>query len=110
MLISYSCVEQIRKRLGANPVPIQLPIGAEENFEGVVDLIIMKAIYWNEEDKGMTFEEREIRRRYARQIVKNGVKKWLKLLLKPEELMEKYLETGELNDRRNQARLAQTYH
>ena len=59
-LISYVCVEQIRKRLGARPVPIQLPIGAEEKFEGVVDLIIMKAIYWNEEDLGMTFEEREI--------------------------------------------------
>ncbi len=43
-------VEQIRKRLAATPVPIQLPIGAEENFEGVVDLINMKAIYWNEED------------------------------------------------------------
>src|SRR3984957_18316075 len=46
------CVEQIRKRLGARPVPIQLPIGAEEEFEGVVDLVIMKAIYWNEDDLG----------------------------------------------------------
>ena len=52
VLIFYACVEQIRKRLGANPVPIQLPIGAEENFEGVVDLIHMKAIYWNEADLG----------------------------------------------------------
>src|ERR1700722_18077228 len=46
------CVDQIRKRLGARPVPIQLPIGAEEEFEGVVDLVIMKAIYWNEDDLG----------------------------------------------------------
>ena len=47
----YACVEQIRKRLGANPVPIQLPIGAEEEFEGVVDLVNMKAIYWDEDDQ-----------------------------------------------------------
>ena len=53
-------VEQIRKRLGATPVPVQIPIGAEENFEGVVDLIRMKAIYWNEADKGLTFELRDI--------------------------------------------------
>ena len=49
-------MEQVKTRLGANPVPIQLPIGAEENFKGVVDLIRMKAIYWNEADKGMTYE------------------------------------------------------
>lgn len=53
-------VEQIRKRLGSNPVPVQLPIGAEENFEGVIDLIRMKAIYWNEADKGLTFELKDI--------------------------------------------------
>ncbi len=53
-------VEQVRDRLGSHPVPIQLPIGAEENFEGVVDLILMKAIYWNEEDKGMTYTFGEV--------------------------------------------------
>jgi elongation factor G len=53
-------VEQIRDRLGANPVPVQLPIGAEEGFEGVVDLVKMKAIYWEEENLGVKFEEREI--------------------------------------------------
>ena len=53
-------VGQIRSRLGANPVPVQLPIGAEESFEGVVDLIKMKALYWDEESLGMRFEEREI--------------------------------------------------
>ena len=53
-------VEQIRERLGANPVPIQIPIGAEEDFEGVVDLISMKAIYWSEADKGLTFDARDI--------------------------------------------------
>jgi len=54
------CVDMIRTRLRANPVPIQLPIGAEENFEGVVDLIRMKAIYWDMETQGMKFEYREV--------------------------------------------------
>ncbi len=53
-------VEQIKKRLGSNPVPIQLPIGAEENFEGIIDLIRMKAIYWSEADKGLSFELKDI--------------------------------------------------
>jgi len=53
-------VEQIKKRLGATPVPMQLPIGSEEEFEGVVDLIRMKAIYWNETDLGVTYEARDI--------------------------------------------------
>ncbi len=53
-------VGQIRTRLGSNPIPVQFPIGAEENFEGVVDLIKMKAIYWDEESLGMRFEERDI--------------------------------------------------
>ena len=54
------CVEQIRSRLRANPVPIQLPIGAEDAFEGVIDLIRMKAIYWDMETQGMKFEYRDI--------------------------------------------------
>ena len=54
------CIEQIRTRLRANPVPIQLPIGAEDDFEGVVDLIRMKAIYWDMATQGMKFEYREI--------------------------------------------------
>ena len=53
-------VEQIRQRLGANPVPMQVAIGAEENFEGVVDLVRMKAIRWKEEDMGSEFVESEI--------------------------------------------------
>src|SRR6056300_990635 len=48
-------VGQVKKRLGANPVPLQLPIGAEEDFRGVVDLIRMQAIYWNEADKGISY-------------------------------------------------------
>jgi elongation factor G len=54
------CVEQIRTRLKGNPVVVQLPIGAEENFAGVVDLIRMKAIWWDEESQGMRFEYRDI--------------------------------------------------
>ena len=53
-------VKQVRERLGANPVVIQLPIGAEENFKGVVDLIRMKAIYWDESNMGTTYEARDI--------------------------------------------------
>ncbi len=53
-------VEQIKKRLGANPVPVQLPIGAEETFVGVIDLLKMKAIYWDEAKHGVAFEAKEI--------------------------------------------------
>ena len=56
----FRVVEQIKDRLGANPVAIQIPIGAEENFKGVVDLVKMKAIYWDEATQGMKFEETEI--------------------------------------------------
>src|SRR5262245_13827342 len=54
------CVRQVKERLGADPVPVQLPIGAEEHFKGVVDLIKMKAIYWNEADRGVTYEAKDI--------------------------------------------------
>jgi len=53
-------VSQLKERLGANAVPLQLPIGAEEKFLGVVDLIKMKAIYWDDSTQGMKFEEKEI--------------------------------------------------
>ncbi|MBW7426270.1 GTP-binding protein, partial [Escherichia coli] len=51
----FAVVDQVKSRLGATPVPIQLPIGAEDGFKGVIDLIKMKAINWNEADQGMTF-------------------------------------------------------
>lgn len=89
-------VGQIRTKLKAVPVPIQLPIGAEEHFEGVVDLVKMKAIYWNEANQGNTFEEREIAadmldecKKYHEQLVEAAAES-------NEELMNKYLETGEL--------------
>ncbi len=91
-------VDQIRERLGANPVPIQLPIGAEENFEGVVDLVRMKAIYWNEADMGTTYEARdipedmaELANTYREQMVEAAAEA-------NEELMDKYLEGGELSE------------
>src|SRR5688572_5200929 len=52
----FKVVEQMKTRLRATPVPIQIPIGAEENFKGVIDLVKMKAIVWNEDDKGVTFK------------------------------------------------------
>jgi len=56
----FRCVDMVKERLGCNAVPVQLPIGAEDNFAGVVDLIRQKAIYWNESDMGATYEEVEI--------------------------------------------------
>lgn len=89
-------VEQIRDRLGANPVPIQLSIGAEEHFEGVIDLITMKAIYWDEKTQGMTYEERDI----PAQML-DECRKWREFMVEAaaeadEELMHKYLEGVEL--------------
>jgi len=89
-------VEQIRKRLGAFPVPIQLPIGAEDGFQGVVDLVGMRAIYWDEETLGTRFEAKEIPAE-----MQEVVQEWRERLLEAaaessEELMDKYLEEGEL--------------
>ena len=91
-------VGQIKERLGSNPVPIQLAIGAEENFKGVVDLIKMKAIYWNEEDKGTTFEEAEIP-----EELKAEAQEWHDKMVEAaaessEEIMEHYLENGTLSE------------
>jgi len=90
-------VEQIRERLGSHAVPIQLAIGAEENFQGVVDLIKMKAIYWNEADLGATFEEKEIPPEMMEEC-----QKWREEMVEAaaessEEIMDKYLEEGTLS-------------
>jgi elongation factor G len=91
-------VEQIKKRLGANPVPIQLAIGAEEDFKGVVDLVRMKAILWNEADQGLTYDLADV----PADMV-DEAQHWREQMIEAaaeanEELMEKYLEGNELTE------------
>jgi len=88
----FNVVAQVKERLGANPVPLQVPIGAEEDFKGVVDLIDMKAIIWNEEDMGMTYQEVDIPEDLA-----DDVETWRNHLIESvaetnDELMEKFFE------------------
>ena len=90
-------VGQIKNRLGHTPVPIQIAIGAEENFEGQVDLIKMKAIYWSDDDKGTTYREEEI----PAELV-DLANEWRSNMVEAaaeanEELMNKYLEEGDLS-------------
>src|SRR3990167_8922989 len=91
-------VGQIDQRLRGNPVPLQLPIGAEDEFKGVVDLIRMKAIYWNETDSGMTYEAHEIPADMLAECEKWRAKMIEAAAESNDTLMEKYLETGELSD------------
>jgi elongation factor G len=92
------CVEQIRTRLRANPVPIQLPIGAEENFEGVIDLVRMKAIYWDNETQGMKFEYREVPANLKAEAEALRAKMIEAAAEGNEELLHKYLEGGALTE------------
>jgi elongation factor G len=92
------CVEQIRTRLRGNPVPIQLPIGAEDNFEGVVDLIKMKAIYWDMETQGMRFEYRDIPEALRDQAEEYRSKMIEAAAEGDEALLNKYLEGEALTD------------
>jgi len=92
------CVEQIKTRLRGNPVPIQLPIGAEEGFVGVVDLVKMKAIHWDDETQGMKFEYREIP-----EGMRQECEEWRAKMIEAaaegdENLLNKYLESGSLSD------------
>jgi len=89
-------VEQIKKRLGHTPVPVQLAIGSEENFVGQVDLLKMKAIYWNDEDKGMTYREEEIPADMADLAAEYRSNMVEAAAEANEELMNKYLEEGDL--------------
>lgn len=90
-------VDQIKNRLGHTPVPIQLPIGAEDNFQGQVDLLKMKAIYWNEEDKGVTYREEEIPAELQAQAEEYRSNMVEAAAEANEELMNKYLEEGDLS-------------
>jgi elongation factor G len=92
----FKVYEQMRGRLAANPVPIQVPIGAEENFEGVIDLLRMKAIIWDDSSQGMKYELRDIP-----DSLKDKAQEWREKMLEAaaeanEELMNKYLEDGDL--------------
>ena len=92
-------VEQIEQRLRAHPIPIQLPIGSEDSFSGVVDLIRMKAIIWNDEDLGVTYSEEEIP-----ENMMEACKQWHEKILESaaetsEKLLEHYLETGTLDSK-----------
>ena len=90
-------VEQIKKRLGHTPVPIQLAIGSEENFAGQVDLMRMKAIRWDESDQGMSFVEEEIPAE-LRDLAEEYREKMVEAAAEAnEDLMNKYLEEGELS-------------
>ena len=91
-------VEQMKDRLGANPIPIQLPIGAEENFKGVIDLVKMKAILWSEDDLGATFSYEDVP-----EDMLAIVEEWRENLVEAaaeanDDLTEKYLETGGLSE------------
>ncbi|AUH71767.1 elongation factor G [Legionella sainthelensi] len=100
-------VSQIKQRLGSNPVVVQLPIGAEEEFKGVIDLIKMKAIHWDEENKGMTFEYKEIPADLKDQCVEYRAMLVEAAAEATEELMEKYLEGEELSEEEIQKALRQ---
>ena len=94
----FKVYDQMRLRLKANPVPIQVPIGAEDNFEGVVDLVKMRAIYWDDASQGMKFDLREIPANLL-----DTCKKWREAMLEAaaessEEMMNKYLEEGDLSE------------
>jgi elongation factor G len=94
----FKVYDQMKSRLKANPVPIQVPIGASETFKGVVDLVKMKAILWEEENHGIAFEYVDIP-----DDLKDVCQKWRDNMLENaaeanEELMNKYLETGELSE------------
>ncbi len=100
-------VTQIRQRLGAKVVPIQLNIGAEDNFKGVVDLIRMQAIYGNENDMGMTYEQTDIPEELKARCEELREQMVESAAESSEELMEKYLENGELTNEEIKAGLRQ---
>jgi elongation factor G len=90
--------DQMRKRLGANPIPIQVPIGAEEHFKGVIDLVKMKAIIWDDETQGMKFEYQDIP-----DSLKDVAQEWREKMVEAaaeadDDLLHKYLESHALSD------------
>jgi elongation factor G len=93
----FKVFEQMKARLKANPVPIQIPIGAEEKFEGIIDLVRMKAIYWDDSTQGMKFELRDIPAHLQQQAQEWRDKMVESAAEASEELMNKYIESGALS-------------
>ncbi|HEX8739902.1 MAG TPA: elongation factor G [Casimicrobiaceae bacterium] len=94
----FKVYDQMKSRLKANPVPIQVPIGAEDKFEGVVDLVRMKAIYWDDSTQGMRYEMRDIPAELA-ELAQEWREKMIESAAEAnEEVMNKYLETGALSE------------
>ncbi|MGH8041574.1 MAG: elongation factor G [Rudaea sp.] len=91
-------VGQLKSRLGANPVPMQLPIGAEDHFDGVIDLLKMKAIQWDMESQGMKFEYRDVPANLADKAKKAREHMVEAAAETSEELMNKYLDGGDLSE------------
>ncbi len=103
----FKVYDQMRARLKANPIPMQVPIGAEDNFEGVIDLVKMKAIYWDDASQGMKFDYREIPDNLLA-----DAKKWRENMVEAaaeasEDLMNKYLEEGDLSEEEIKAAIRQ---
>ncbi|MES2026421.1 MAG: elongation factor G [Pseudomonadota bacterium] len=103
----FKVYEQMRARLKANPIPMQVPIGAEDLFEGVIDLVKMKAIYWDDASQGMKFDYRDIPDNLLAEA-----KKWRENMVEAaaeasEELMNKYLEEGDLSEAEIKAAIRQ---
>ena len=94
----FRVVKQISDRLGSNALPLQIPIGAEDSFSGVVDLIRMKAVYWDMSTMGAQFEEHEVPVELVAQCVEYREKLIEAAAESSEELMDKYLEAGVLSD------------
>ncbi|NJO12744.1 MAG: GTP-binding protein, partial [Gammaproteobacteria bacterium] len=92
------CVQQIKERLRGNPVPIQIPIGAEEGFEGIVDLIRNKAVYWDEETQGMRFEYRDIPAELKELCAEHRARMVEAAAEANEELLERFLENNTLSE------------
>jgi len=103
----FKVYDQMRARLKANPIPMQVPIGAEDLFEGVIDLVKMKAIYWDDASQGMKFDYRDIP-----DNLMADAKKWRENMVEAaaeasEELMNKYLEEGDLSEAEIKAAIRQ---
>src|SRR5690606_38973807 len=90
--------DQLKSRLGAFPVPMQVPVGAEDNFDGVVDLVKMKAIHWDVASQGLNFEYQEIPEHLKAQAEEARAFMVESAAEANEALMDKYLETGELSE------------